>query len=226
MWVQTRPYSGLAAPHCRGLPLHHASRPVAAAAAAAAARAGSRGGGAAACSLRPPADAEQRGSGQCSTSFSTSSSSNTRGAAARPLPGAAIRHSWWHRSSPAAAARRGGLLARSARRGGGGDGGAPTALQPPDPKTLYLVEAGFDEDGNPIYEPLGSEWVEAPEPVMDTEELLAGLDGVDLGGGSDDLAARLEDAEAEVPAVRTVRDPEELELIGDGLPIIHGVRWQ
>jgi hypothetical protein len=44
------------------------------------------------------------------------------------------------------------------------------------------------------------------------------------GGGSALSEAALEGEEVEVPAARVVDDPRELDLIGDGLPIIHGVR--
>jgi len=83
-----------------------------------------------------------------------------------------------------------------------------------------MVETGVDADGNPLLQQLDMDKWTVFEPAVVTEDLLRDLDGVDL---SSDLEAQAEAAEAEVPAVRVVDDPEEMDLIGDGLPIIHGV---
>lgn len=172
-----------------------------ASAAAAAAPAWARGGPTA---LRL-AEAAARSGGECSTSGSG-------GAAA--ASGWAPRRARRSRPAPTAAAAK------------GNGSGAPTAPLQPPPPPVYLVEAGVDASGARVYEQLdAARWSEADAPAVATEELLAGLDGVDDGDeASDDALARAAASDgAEVPGTRLIVDPEELDLIGDGLPVIHGV---
>jgi hypothetical protein len=91
------------------------------------------------------------------------------------------------------------------------------------PPAEHLVYAGEDAEGRPLYSRLDpDEWTEVEAPIA-TSDILSELDGVDAGGGGA-AGARAVDGNVEVPALRVVDDPRELELIGDGLPIVHGVR--
>jgi hypothetical protein len=225
MRSHARPASGLAPASC-GRPLAAAAatsavgrrrrRRCGVGVAASAASAASVGATrlAAAAALAPVADARTASGADCSTSG--------RGAdAGPPLPAVAVRRARWALSG-AAAARRGAGTAAAARRGGGGDG---VLLGPEPPRELWLAEAGRDANGDPQYVALDpSDWAEF-DPPLPTDELLDGLDGVDGGFDAATRAAADADAEeAEVPAMRVIDDPVELDLIGDGLPIIHGVR--
>ncbi|WIA36901.1 hypothetical protein OEZ86_008147 [Tetradesmus obliquus] len=58
---------------------------------------------------------------------------------------------------------------------------------------------------------------------VETEDLLDGLDGVDVEQAPEAAAALGDDVQ--VPGMRVVTDHEELELIGEGLPIFHGEAW-
>jgi len=80
-----------------------------------------------------------------------------------------------------------------------------------------LVADHVSDDGTvyDFYDAAEYKWV--PD-VINTEEILEELDGIDVAGTS---AAR----ELEVPATRIVVDDDELDLVGSGLPIIHGDEW-
>jgi len=95
-----------------------------------------------------------------------------------------------------------------------------------DAPQLYMLPVSPADGENPAvyvgFDPATMELV--PKYVL-TEELLDGLDGVDvaqpLGAAAADAAA----AETlSVPDLRVITDEEEIGLIGDGLPIINGVR--
>jgi hypothetical protein len=62
----------------------------------------------------------------------------------------------------------------------------------------------------------------APKYVV-TEELLEGLDGIDVEQGPAAAAVEAAADGLRVPDMRIIADEEELSLIGDGLPIINGV---
>lgn len=225
MRSHTRPYSGLSAPHPHQLTL----RRYRSTAAAAAARSGSSS---IPCSTMLH-DTHQRCSGDCSTSSRpagylshtaharASSSSGACGPLQRPRRSPCALPC---RSAAACSARARGTDAAAAD-------GAPQALLPPDPPPIFIVEDGKDEQGQPVYQQLDPDLLTEFEPAFATDDLIEELDGVDLdlggaGGGEAGRAAAVGDEEVEVPAVRLVDDPQELELIGDGLPVIHGVRYQ
>ena len=97
-------------------------------------------------------------------------------------------------------------------------------------RTLKKMGA-VDEQGNPaVYMAYDSDVMELKQKFLHTEELLEGLDGVDVaaadGGSSSSSRAAEAAAAAEavaVPDFRVVTDDEEISLIGEGLPIIDGV---
>ncbi|GBF96535.1 hypothetical protein Rsub_09118 [Raphidocelis subcapitata] len=156
--------------------------------------------------------AAQRSGGQCSTS-GRGAASSAAAAAAAPLP---------PRAAPPPP-RRARAAAAAALSSGGAAAGAAKSLQPPPPPPLYFFDTGRkDPEGNPILKQLDpEEWTEF-EPAISTDALLDGLDGVDYGSEAD---ARASASDAEVPATRLIEDSEELDLVGDGLPIIHGEEW-
>lgn len=117
--------------------------------------------------------------------------------------------------------------AAARQQGRGDDGGAPAARLPArgEPRPMYAYETE-DEQGNAKMLLLNTEDWELV-PVLDTEDLLADLDKIALepelpieGGAG---GAGGEQLPVEVPATRLILDERELELIGEGLPIINGV---
>ena len=82
--------------------------------------------------------------------------------------------------------------------------------------TLVADHVSDGETVYDFYDAAEYKWV--PD-VINTEEILEELDGIDVAGTS---AAR----ELEVPATRIVVDDDELDVVGSGLPIIHGVSIQ
>jgi hypothetical protein len=80
-----------------------------------------------------------------------------------------------------------------------------------------LVPDHRSEDGETVYDFYDAAEYKWVPDVINTEEILEELDGIDVAGTS---ASR----ELEVPGTRIVVDEDELDLVGSGLPIIHGVR--
>jgi len=80
--------------------------------------------------------------------------------------------------------------------------------------TLFETE---DDEGQPMRVELDPDEYEVVPKAIDTDELLADLDKLD--------ERRAPTAPVAVPSSRLVVDEEELDLIGDGLPIIQGVSW-
>lgn len=59
-------------------------------------------------------------------------------------------------------------------------------------------------------------------PLLESEELLDNLDGIDAGPRYTYDAAR---HAPEIPGTRLITDPAELDAIGQGLPIVQGEEW-
>lgn len=93
---------------------------------------------------------------------------------------------------------------------------ADTSLRP-TPITLIELDE-VDEGGQPVFGQLDSqEWKLVPK-VIDTEEILEDLDKVDVEARYD-----TRDDVVEVPNTRAIVDQDEIDIMGDGLPIINGV---
>jgi hypothetical protein len=87
-----------------------------------------------------------------------------------------------------------------------------------------LEVAPADSENPAVYVGFDPETTKLVPKYVVTEELLEGLDGVDVEPAP--AAAAVEAAAADglrVPDLRVITDEEELSLIGDGLPIINGV---
>ncbi len=84
-----------------------------------------------------------------------------------------------------------------------------------EPKPVYLVEDQDTEGDAVVYELDPSEY-ELVEKVIQTDEILEDLDRVDV-------EASTSGRQLEVPATRLIQDADEMDLIGEGLPIINGV---
>jgi hypothetical protein len=84
-----------------------------------------------------------------------------------------------------------------------------------------LQIAPADGEDPAVYVAFDSETMELLPKYVVTEELLEGLDGVDV---SRPEAAAVAAADGlSVPDLRVITDEEEVSLIGEGLPIIDGV---
>jgi hypothetical protein len=245
MRSQARPASGLAPGRCGCLlaaPAHRCSGASAGAAALAATAPQQRWHARLQPLLALASDARRAASGaECSTSGRneagrrpgatwgpTSGGPRPRSATLALAAGGLFGSSSSSSSSSSGSARAPQLAARAWWRGGGGGGGdvdgAGPALAPPGPRPVVLSEVGRDKSGAPLYELLDPDDFTELDPAPPTDDLMRDLDGIDVGGPADVAAAAVEAEEAEVPAMRVIDDPVELDLIGDGLPIIHGVR--
>lgn len=83
-----------------------------------------------------------------------------------------------------------------------------------------LQVAPADGQNPAVYVAFDPETMELQPKYVVTEELLEGLDGVDVS--RPEAAAAAADG-LSVPDLRVITDEEEVSLIGEGLPIIHGV---
>jgi hypothetical protein len=87
-----------------------------------------------------------------------------------------------------------------------------------------LQVAPADGENPAVYLAFDPETMELQPKYVVTEELLEGLDGVDLSSRPEAAAAAAAAADGlSVPDLRVITDEEEVSLIGEGLPIIHGV---
>lgn len=101
------------------------------------------------------------------------------------------------------------------------------------PERVMLKYASSDEENPAVYVAFDPETMDLVPKYVVTEELLDGLDGVDLasssssrpGGATAAAAAAAADYSdsLSVPDLRVISDEEEVGLIGEGLPIINGV---
>lgn len=96
------------------------------------------------------------------------------------------------------------------------------------PERLMLKYASSDEENPAVYVAFDPETMDLVPKYVVTEELLDGLDGVDVASSSSSrpgaTAAAAADSDGlSVPDLRVISDEEEVGLIGEGLPIINGV---
>jgi hypothetical protein len=91
-----------------------------------------------------------------------------------------------------------------------------------------LKYASSDEENPAVYVAFDPETMELVPKYVITEELLEGLDGVDVANSTSSsrpgaTAAAADEDSLSVPDLRVISDEEEVGLIGEGLPIINGV---
>lgn len=86
---------------------------------------------------------------------------------------------------------------------------------------MLLQVQPTEDDAPGVYLPYNPADMEVLPRYVETEELLDGLDGVDVRQQPEAAAAA---DDVQVPDTRVITDYEELELIGQGLPIFQGVR--
>lgn len=100
-----------------------------------------------------------------------------------------------------------------------------TAGQTADvPQRIMLQVAPADGENPAVYLGFDPETMELVPKYVMTEELLEGLDGVDVARPAGIAAADAAAAQTlSVPDLRVITDEEEVGLIGEGLPIINGV---
>jgi hypothetical protein len=95
---------------------------------------------------------------------------------------------------------------------------------PKDCKVPAIIAGRREKDGAPIVRLVPREEITAPhaEPVYSTQADAEILNDVHVLRTSSPIAFKA--SEVQVPAERMLMNPDELALIGDGLPIIRGVR--
>lgn len=99
------------------------------------------------------------------------------------------------------------------------------------PERVMLKYASSDEENPAVYVAFDPETMDLVPKYVVTEELLDGLDGVDVASSSSSrpgataaaAAAAADSDSLSVPDLRVISDEEEVGLIGEGLPIINGV---
>jgi hypothetical protein len=139
--------------------------------------------------------------------------------AARPTAGAAAMHH--HPCS------RGVCCAAAASRGKSGAADAPSTSDRPDEddgeqEYVAVESGGRATDGTPTMRLMGREDVDMPlpyVPIAEEGELVRDVHLIERS-----RPAEVASVAPEVPGMRMTIDPAEVDLIGEGLPILRGVR--